>query len=205
MDDNIKKAIEDIELINIIIENKCLMDGSLQKSIDYLTELKGRYTVVFRNFQLNLENHYYFKNSQNKILYQRYNSDLVRKDFHTIKGVLDSFIRNKGKLDFVFDSESKKIIINNNNISTNTNTNTNLTEIKIEQVIETISNNGSIPQKEIDEILAYLSELENIVKGSDTKPKKWERIKDITKYILDKGIDIGITVLPYILSVAKEL
>lgn len=181
------------------------MDENIKKAIDYLTELKGRYTVILRNFHLKLANHYFHENSQNRILYHKYNSNLVKTDFHTIKGVLDSFIRNKGKLDFVFDSESKKIIINNNNISNNTNTNTNLTEVNIEQVIETISNNGSITQKEIDEILTYLNEIEKIVKGFDSKPKKWERIKDIAKYILDKGLDIGITVLPYILSVAKKL
>ena len=46
-----------------------------------------------------------------------------------------------------------------------------------------------------------INELEKIVKSSDRKSKKWENAKGIVKWIADKGVDVGIALLPLLLQI----
>ena len=54
---------------------------------------------------------------------------------------------------------------------------------------------------EIEEISRKIDDLEEIVKSSDCKSKKWENAKDVIKWIADKGVDVGIALLPLLLQI----
>lgn len=57
-----------------------------------------------------------------------------------------------------------------------------------------------LPDTEIDEILSKINILEKIGESSDRKSKKWNKTKDIVKWIADKGVDVGIALLPLLLK-----
>ena len=54
--------------------------------------------------------------------------------------------------------------------------------------------------KEIEEIQKRINELEEIVSSKDSKSKKWSKVKEIIKWIADKGVDVGIALLPLVLK-----
>lgn len=84
-----------------------------------------------------------------------------------------------------------------------TNTNENKVDINISfnDVRREIENMSALPDTEIEEILSKINELEKIVKSSERKSKKWENAKDIVKWIADKGVDVGIALLPLLLQI----
>lgn len=88
---------------------------------------------------------------------------------------------------------------------TNTNENTNKNKIDINisfnDVRREIENMSALPEVEIEEILHKIDELEKIVKSSDRKSKKWENAKGVIKWIADKGVDVGIALLPLLLQI----
>ncbi|MBQ7288182.1 MAG: hypothetical protein IJW78_00465 [Clostridia bacterium] len=61
----------------------------------------------------------------------------------------------------------------------------------------------SLRDEEIDEIHSKIDELEKIVASSDRKTKKWDKAKEIIKWIADKGIDVGLTLLPLVLKLGE--
>lgn len=84
-----------------------------------------------------------------------------------------------------------------------TNTNENRVDINISfsSVRKEIENMSALPDTEIEEILNKIDELEKIVKSSERKSKKWENAKSIIKWIADKGVDVGIALLPLLLQI----
>lgn len=60
---------------------------------------------------------------------------------------------------------------------------------------------SALPDSEIEEILNKMNELEKIIKSSDRKSKKWENAKGVIKWIADKGVDVGIALLPLLLQI----
>ena len=73
--------------------------------------------------------------------------------------------------------------------------------ISFNDVRREIENMSALPDTEIEEILHKIDELEKIVKSSDRKSKKWENAKGVIKWIADKGVDVGIALLPLLLQI----
>ena len=85
--------------------------------------------------------------------------------------------------------------------NTNHNENHNTMTVTFEAVREAIDNMTSLPDEEIQEVKKKIDELEAIVKSKDSKSKKWSKAKDIIKWVADKGVDVGIALLPLILQI----
>lgn len=58
----------------------------------------------------------------------------------------------------------------------------------------------TLSQKQSDEIIEKINEIENISKEKSTKKRKWEKIKPILAFALDKGVDIAIMLWPLALQ-----
>lgn len=86
-------------------------------------------------------------------------------------------------------------------ILTINNTNTLNVEVNFEQARAKVNNLTNMQQSEIDEILEKINQLEKIIKSTDKKEKKWENSKNIMKWIADKGVDVGIALLPLLLQI----
>ena len=83
----------------------------------------------------------------------------------------------------------------------NTNENSYTISISFDDVRKKIGGMTSLPYEDLEEIQAKINELEEIVKSKDGKSKKWARAKDIIKWIADKGVDVGICILPLLLNI----
>ena len=60
---------------------------------------------------------------------------------------------------------------------------------------------SSLSENEIEEIQSKINALEEIVNSKESKSKKWSKAKDIIKWVADKGVDVGIALLPLILKI----
>ena len=84
----------------------------------------------------------------------------------------------------------------------NTNENNNYVSVTFESVRDKVNNMTSLPDEDIEEIQKRIGEIEEIVNSKETKSKKWSKAKEIIKWIADKGVDVGIALLPLILKIA---
>lgn len=94
-------------------------------------------------------------------------------------------------------SDVSEITINNTNEQTTT---INLSFDDVKKQVEEMT---SLREEEIEEIHAKIDELEDIYKSSERKTKKWARAKEIIKWIADKGVDVGIALLPLLLKIGQ--
>lgn len=83
-----------------------------------------------------------------------------------------------------------------------TNTNSNSMTVTFDSVRDAVDNMTSLPDEDIQEIQNRIDELEEIVNSKATKSKKWSQAKGVIKWIADKGVDVGIALLPLLLKIA---
>ena len=74
--------------------------------------------------------------------------------------------------------------------------------ISFEDARKIINDMSSLPENEIEEIQNKINAIEEIVNSKDSKSKKWTKAKEIVKWIADKGVDVGITLLPLLLKMS---
>ena len=82
------------------------------------------------------------------------------------------------------------LTLNVNNSNNNTNS-INLS-VSFEQARQQIEDMTALSQEQTKEIIDKIDEIEAISKEKATKKKKWEQIKPILLFALDKGVDIAI-------------
>lgn len=66
---------------------------------------------------------------------------------------------------------------------------------------EKIEDMTSLTNEETEEVLAKISEIEEVVKSNDKKKTKWEKIKPVLVWLADKSLDIGTALLPLLLKI----
>lgn len=87
------------------------------------------------------------------------------------------------------------------NIS-NSNKNSNSITVSFDAVRDSINSMTSLPYEDIEEIQNKINQIEEIVESKDSKSKKWSSAKEIIKWIADKGVDVGIALLPLLLKIS---
>ena len=82
------------------------------------------------------------------------------------------------------------------------NTVNNAVDISIlfEQVRQKIEDMPGLNDEDTEEIKSKIDELENISKESISKKKKWEKVKPILLFAIDKSADVAISIMPLILQ-----
>lgn len=66
---------------------------------------------------------------------------------------------------------------------------------------EKIENMTALSETQIKEILEKINDIQKIVESSEPKHKKWNKLRDIIKWVADKGVDVGIALLPLLLKI----
>lgn len=101
-----------------------------------------------------------------------------------------------------YDSlKQSNVLINANNTNNNTNTNSMSVKVSFDEAKKEVENMSSLTDLEIEEVLKKIEELEQIVLSKDRRSKKWENAKGIIKWIADKGVDVGISLLPLLMQI----
>lgn len=108
----------------------------------------------------------------------------------------------KLRLQLELAKESSPIHNHNINNVENKNIINNTMNISFEDARKTINDMSSLPENEIEEIQNKINAIEEIVNSKDSKSKKWSKAKEIVKWIADKGVDVGITLLPLLLKMS---
>ena len=174
-DDFIRIVDEDIERCKYSIENSGKAD------LRYLYHsLLSKYSPVIADFN----GHFY------SLLYDESGED-TRKNIRIIEEKLILF-KAMGYENLEHTSEHSLVV--NNTINNNL-------DITFDSVKSQIENMGALTQAEIDEVIYKISELEKIVNSSDKRTQKWENAKGIIRWIADKGVDVGIALLPLLLQI----
>ena len=89
-----------------------------------------------------------------------------------------------------------------NSVNVNvSNTNEVNVTVSFEQARQQIEDMTSLTDKETEEILAKIAELEEIINSKNKKKTKWEQAKGILIWLADKSCDVGMTLLPLLLKI----
>lgn len=108
----------------------------------------------------------------------------------------------KLRLQVELAKESSAVHNHNINNVENKNIINNTMNISFEDARKTINDMSSLPENEIEEIQNKINAIEEIVNSKDSKSKKWSKAKEIVKWIADKGVDVGIALLPLLLKMS---
>ena len=81
----------------------------------------------------------------------------------------------------------------------NVTTNVNVT-VTFEQVRSQIEDMTALSREQTDEILEKINELEEISKEKSSRKTKWEKVKPIIAFTLDKGADVAIAILSLVMQ-----
>ena len=78
-------------------------------------------------------------------------------------------------------------------------------DIKIQAIFERARNEindmPGLTYDETKEIIEKIDEIQKIVNSEENKKKKWELLKPIAKWSLDKSVDVAISLLPLLLQI----
>ena len=194
-----QKNMEQLEGLKKLVDNDLGEIESMEsKSYKQLLDL---YSVITSRY------HYYVpKFSSNLYGYipdiEMYDIELtentIKTNLNRIKAKLETF-KATG---YQIHNENQRVenqpinITNNNNLD-----NQIMINVSFEQVRKTIEDMSSIGEQEIKEIKEKINIIEDIISANDTKRSKWSKVAPILKWIADKGVDVGISILPLILKI----
>ena len=83
------------------------------------------------------------------------------------------------------------------NITVNNTLNISLSFEETKQKIEDMT---ALNREQTDEILAKIDELQKISKENISRKSKWEKVKPIISFAVDKGADVAIAILSLVLQ-----
>ena len=102
------------------------------------------------------------------------------------------------------EKPTRKVYSPSNSVNVNvSNTNEINITVSFEEARQQIEDMTSLTDKEIEEILAKIAELEEIINGKEKKKAKWEKSKGILVWLANKSFDVGMTLLPLLLKIQE--
>lgn len=177
---------EDIERINVVILEK---NEANLKSLHM--ELDGKYQYAVAGWGISM----YSYNPEFGFDYKLLDTDSLIHNLtmmsSKLKGFIEGWNHNISTGKAFSPSQDVNVVVNNQ-------VNINIT---FEEVREKIEDMTSLTNEETEEILAKISEIEEVVKSSDKKKTKWEKIKPVLVWLADKSCDIGTALLPLLLNI----
>jgi hypothetical protein len=186
------------EYIGLIEET--LIEYDSVKAHELLQEIHAFYLHIIDGFSKGLNN--YSQENEYGTNNYTFKDDNIKEDFRLIKSKLRAFIDLQCNVDLINKRHDGQGI---NVVQYSTQQLKVSFEIEIRTVLENLDGVSGRSYEEIEEIKKKFLKIQKIVEGKETRNKKWSLIKEITKGILDKGIDIGAVCLPYIVSTLGKI
>lgn len=165
-------------------------------------ELLGVYNSEIKNMTSQLSNYNSFGSG---------NVDFIG-DLIILRAMLHNYKANIEENERLINYELEKLKLqqaittitnqNSNNISTNVSSE-NIINVTFEQALKNITNlDNKLNDNEKDELEDKISSLKIAAESKD-KTKILNKIGNILKFIAEKGIEVGIAVLPYLGEISK--
>jgi len=177
-----------IEIIDKDIE---LIDKALGS--DDEIEVKNIHRIIDGKYQACISNwgkSMYAHHLEYGFAYDNLEISSLKDNLRLMRAKLEAF-REGWNDSFVGEPQNNVNVTVNNNISI---------DIAFENARELIENMPGLTDSETEEIKSKIDELERIDNESITKKKKWEKVKPIIKFALDKGVDVGIAIMTLVLQ-----
>ena len=113
----------------------------------------------------------------------------VQENLEMMKAKLETFKYQMNALSLPKPTETNITVNNTVNIS-----------LPFEEAKQKIEDMTALNREQTDEILSKIDELEKISKENISRKSKWEKVKPIISYALDKGADVAIAILSLVLQ-----
>lgn len=179
------------------------MEINQKTMVDLLMGLTPRYSNLISDFPKSIDLMPLFTGVED-------NEDILGyKFFEYLKAVIEKLeLFTQMGYENTLIPKSSSITINNTNSNSNDNNNLNnnaVNNIAENNIFQTardkIEDMSALTDEEIEDILCKINELEEVVKSSDRKSKKWENAKEIIKWVADKSFDVAKTIIPLVLNI----
>lgn len=180
-----KKIIDnDIESID-----QAIISGDAEQMKLVHISIEGKYAAYIHNFGMSM----YGYNEQFGFNYELIDEESLKHNLTLMKARIEGYSR-----DFpVMSIQSAP----QNNISVSVPvTNEININITFEQAKQQIEDMPGLTDADTEEIKTKIDDLENISKEAIPKKKKWEKVKPILAFALDKGADVAIAIMSLILQ-----
>lgn len=151
-------------------------------------ELDGKYQACIKDWRVG----FWGSNSNATVIYYEMiqnSSDSLRENLEMMKAKLQTF---SFQMNATALSENPATQVN---VTTNVNVN-----ISFEEVRKKIEDMTALSQEQTDEAIEKVNELEAISKENISRKSKWEKVKPIIAFAMDKGTDLGIAILTLIVQ-----
>lgn len=175
---------EDILFIQNALDSN---DEEQIKTVHMLID--GKYSNCIPNLGKSM----YGYNEKNGFVYQLLCLDSLKHNLLIMKAKLEGYLCN-------FPVKSSSTVPQNSINVTVPITNQININITFEQAKQQIEDMPGLTAKETEEILERISELETISKENISKKNKWEKVKPILTFALDKSVDVAIAIMSLILQ-----
>lgn len=188
---NQKKEEERVQIVSadiLSIDQAIATDSEEQmKSVHMLID--GKYIAYIPNLGQSM----YGYNNQFGFDYEMIGKESLKHNLLLMKAKLQGYI-----CDFPVKSESTSPQ-NNVNISVPITNEINI-NISFGEAKRKIEDMPGLTEADTEEIKSKIDDLENISKETISKKKKWEKVKPILAFALDKGVDVAITFMALIMQ-----
>lgn len=192
--DNISIETSDERKRRLIAEDMQMIDEALYftnydeiKNVHMLID--GKYQACIRDWMKGMEG----GRPVRGFSYHHLDIDALKTNLKIMQAKLDMYKEgwNASVVEGVAKSDLNVIVNNNNTINIS---------ISFAEARQKIEDMAGLTDDDTEEIKEKIDELEVISKEGISKKKKWEKIKPILAFVLDKGADVAITIMGLVLQ-----
>ena len=177
-----RKQIVEADIANI---EQTIRSGNIRQMESVHISIEGKYGAYIPNFGHSM----YGYNPQFGFNYECIEGEALKHNLAKLQGYICDFPA-------LTDSAASQ-----NNISVTVPvTNEINIDITFEQAKQQIEDMPGLTDADTEKIKSQIDELENIAKEQTPKKKKWEKVKPILKFALDKGADVAITIMGLVMQ-----
>lgn len=155
--------------------------------------LDGKYSAYVPEWGMSMYGYnreYGFMYDSFDIESKKHNLLLMKSKLQGYAGMLELNSKMNGS------KSNLSVTVNNNN---NNNNQVNI-EVSFEETRQKIEDMTALSREQTDEILKKIDELESINKENISRKNKWEKVKPIIAFALDKGADAAIAILALVMQ-----
>lgn len=181
---------EFIEMIEQDIEriNKQLSSETDDGLWELFREIDGKYHACVKDWHLGMWGSF-LQNDGLNFPSLRDNPENLKENLAFMRAKLQTFRFQMNATSTPMPAATSLSVVNNINVT-----------LTFDDVRKQIDDMTALSQSETDEIQEKINELERLLKEKTPKKKKWEKIKPIISFVLDKGADVAIAVLSLIIQ-----
>lgn len=192
------KDKEDVSKIikpDIIAIAQVINSGDEDKMKEVHKQMDGRYTINIPNFGKSMYNY----SEDYGFNYNYMGEKALIHNLRIMKGRLEGYIYN-----FPIAQASVPYQDIHLNVPV-TNTNKINISLSFKDVRQQIEDMPGLTEKETSKLKDKINELEKINSERISRKKKWEKIKPIASFVLDKGVDVAVPILSLIVQMKLGL